>query len=197
MEVRTSCIPSISNFSNQLPLSYFISYLHQNFTQMHIIWINKTTSNLMFNRNNISPFPLSMSLNHLTGSHWINWGSYSRYNIHSFMCSLPHISTSDIGCTSQNRVYRTMQRILDKRKIIRTFDFRQLNLTKFLSTTKLPLNFRNRILPSSGIRSCNSHTQKNRKNQIFYPFFHFPSKNYILKSEKSVYSSPQKKQGKF
>ena len=112
------------------------------------------------------------------------------------MCSLPHISTSDIGCTSQNRVYRTMQRIFYKRKIVRTFDFRQLNLTKFLSTTEFPFHFWNWILPSSGIRSCNSNPQKNRKNQIFYLFFHFPSKNYILKSEKSVYSSPQKKQEK-
>ena len=113
------------------------------------------------------------------------------------MRSLPHISTSDIGCTSQNRVYRTMQRILYKRKIIRTFNFRQLNLTKFLSAAEFPFHFWNWILPSSGIRSHNSNTQKNRKNQIFYPLFHSPSKNYILKSEKSVYSSPQKKQGKF
>ena len=158
MKVRTSCIPSISNFSNQLPLSYFISYLHQNFTQMHIIWINKATSNLMFDCDNISPFTLSVSLNHLTGSHWINWGSYSRYNIHSFMCSLPHISTSDIGCTSQNRVYRTMQRIFYKRKIICTFDFRQLNLAQLLSATEFPLHFWNWILPSPGIRRYNSNT---------------------------------------
>ena len=158
MKVRTSCISSISNFSNQLPLSYFISYLHQNFTQMHIIWINKATSNLMFDRDNISPFTLSMSLNHFTSSHWINWGSYSRYNIHSFMCSLPHISTSDIGCTSQNRVYRTMQRIFYKRKIVRTFNLWQLNLTKFLSTAEFSLHFWNWILPSSGIRRYNSNT---------------------------------------
>ena len=158
MKVRTCCISSISNFSDQLPLSYFISYLHQNFTQMHIIWINKAASNLMLDCDNISPFTLSMSLNHLTGSHWINWGSYSRYNIHSFMCSLPHISTSDIGCTSQNRVYRTMQRIFYKRKIIRTFNFRQLNLTKFLSAAEFPLHFWNWILPSSGIRRYNSNT---------------------------------------
>ena len=150
----------------------------------------------MFDRDNISPFTLSMSLNHFTSSHGINWGSYSRYNIHSFMSSLPHISTSNIGCTSQNRVYRTMQRILYKRKIIRTCNFRQLNLTKFLSAAEFSLHFWNWILPSSGIRSHNSDTQKYRKNQIFYPFFHFPSKNYILKSEKSVYSSPQKKQEK-
>lgn len=113
------------------------------------------------------------------------------------MCSLPHISTSYIRCTSQNRIHRMMQRILYKRKIVRTFNLWQLNLTKLLSTAEFPLHFWNWILPSSGIRSCNSSTQKNRKNQIFYPFFHFPSKNYILKSEKSVYSSPQKKQGKF
>ena len=113
------------------------------------------------------------------------------------MCSLPHISTSDIRCTSQNRIHRTMQRIFYKRKIVRTFDFRQLNLTKFLSTTEFPLHFWYWILPSSSIRSCDSSTQKNRKNQIFYPFFHSFLKNYILKSEKSVYSSPQKKQGKF
>lgn len=112
------------------------------------------------------------------------------------MRSLPHISTSNIGCTSQNRIYRTMQRILYKRKIIRTFNLWQLNLTKFLSATEFPLYFWDWILPSSSISSHDSCTKKNRKNQIFYPFFHFPSKNYILKSEKSVYSSPQKKQEK-
>ena len=158
MKMRTSCIPSISNFSDQLPLSYFISYLHQNFTQMHIIWINKAASNLMFDRNNISPFTLSMSLNHFTSSHGINWGSYSRYNIHSFMSSLPHISTSNIGCTPQNRVYRTMQRIFYKRKIIRTFNLWQQNLAQLLSTTEFPLHFWNWILPSSGIRRYNSNT---------------------------------------
>ena len=125
----------------------------------------------MFDRNNISPFTLSMSLNHFTSSYGINWGSYSRYNIHSFMSSLPHISTSDIRCTSQNRIHRTMQRIFYKRKIVRTFNLWQLNLTKFLSTTEFPLHFWNWILPSSGIRSCNSTPQKNRKNQIFYLFF--------------------------
>ena len=113
------------------------------------------------------------------------------------MCSLPHISTSDIGCTSQNRIHRTMQRIFYKRKIIRTFNFRQLNLTKLLSATEFSLHFWNWILPSSGIRSYNSDTKKNRKNQIFYPLFHTFSKNYILKSEESVYSSPPEKQEKF
>jgi hypothetical protein len=90
-----------------------------------------------------------------------------------------------------------MQRILYKRKIIRTFNLWQLNLTKLLSAAEFPLHFWNWILPSSGIRSCNSDTQKDRKNQIFYPLFHTFSKNYILKSEKSVYSSPPEKQGKF
>ena len=183
MKMRTSCIPSISNFSDQLPLSYFISYLHQNFTQMHIIWINKTASNLMLDCDNISPFTLSMSLNYFTSSHWINWSSYSRYNIHSFMRSLPHISTSDIRCTSQNRIHRTMQRIFYKRKIVRTFDFRQLNLAQLLSTTEFPLHFWNWILPSSSISSRDSCSQKNRKNQILYPLFHTFFKNYILKSE--------------
>ena|GEM_PF-2194187 len=113
------------------------------------------------------------------------------------MCSLPHISTSDIGCTSQNRIHRTMQRIFYKRKIVRTFDFRQLNLTKFLSTTKLPLNFRNRILPSSSISSRDSCSQKNRKNQILYPLFHTFSKNYILKSENQYTPLLQKNKKNF
>lgn len=113
---------------------------------------------VVFNHNNLSPFPFFPNKNHFSLSNCNNRGSNWTGNINTLMRSKSEIPTSEIGSSPHYRIHLCIRKQLLIFQIVRLQNAWQFNFTTLISLiTKSTLYF------CHGIGPCKSRYSKSQK----------------------------------